>query len=173
MFLRHSLVKIQYCGSLCDGDLMCSASHRQGSKFEFCVWRTVSFHSSHHPQEAQFSLHVHKGGVKPHAFHFISIAISPVYKKKNSLTYSAKNVQKATFNHSLKLIKVRFDKKDVTWTITSVKVSTRKFMKNEYWWAETNMILASQQTRHVYPMLAHRLRRRPTIGSKYRVCWDI
>ena len=41
--------------------------------FESCVWRTVSPHSSHHPQEvllAQFSLYVHKGGLKPDSFHF-------------------------------------------------------------------------------------------------------
>ena len=44
------------------------ASDRQGSNFESCVWRTVSSQSSHHPQEvllAQFSLYVHKGGLKP------------------------------------------------------------------------------------------------------------
>ena len=41
--------------------------------FESCVWRAVSSHSSHHPQEvllAQFSLYVHKGGLKPDSFHF-------------------------------------------------------------------------------------------------------
>ena len=45
---------------------------RQGSNFESCVWRTVSSQSSHHPQEvllAQFSLYVHKGGLKPDSFH--------------------------------------------------------------------------------------------------------
>ena len=38
---------------------------------ESCVWRTVSSQSSHHPQEvllAQFSLYVHKGGLKPDSF---------------------------------------------------------------------------------------------------------
>ena len=38
------------------------------------VWRAVS---SHHPQEdllAQFSLHVHKSGLKPHSFHFYLIS---------------------------------------------------------------------------------------------------
>ena len=37
--------------------------------------RGVSSQSSHHPQEvllAQFSLYVHKGGLKPDSFHFIS-----------------------------------------------------------------------------------------------------
>ena len=45
-----------------------------GSNFESCVWRAVSSQSSHHPQEvllAQFSLYVHKGGLKPDSFHFI------------------------------------------------------------------------------------------------------
>ena len=49
------------------------ASVTEGSNFESCVWRTVSPQSSHHPQEvllAQFSLHVHKGGLKPDSFHF-------------------------------------------------------------------------------------------------------
>ena len=54
-------------------EVACSASDRQGSNFESCVWRTVSSQSSHHPQEvllAQFSLYVHKGGLKPDSFHF-------------------------------------------------------------------------------------------------------
>ena len=63
-------------GSLRDREVACSASDRQGSTFESCVWRTVSSQSSHHPQEvllAQFSLYVHKGGLKPDSFHFISL----------------------------------------------------------------------------------------------------
>ena len=59
-------------GSLRDREVACSASDRQGSNFESCVWRTVSSQSSHHPQEvllAQFSLYVHKGGLKPDSFH--------------------------------------------------------------------------------------------------------
>ena len=61
-------------GSLRDREVACSASDRQGSNFKSCVWRTVSSQSSHHPQEvllAQFSLYVHKGGLKPDSFHFI------------------------------------------------------------------------------------------------------
>ena len=60
-------------GSLRDREVACSALDRQGSNVEACVWRAVSSHSSHHPQEvllAQFSLYVHKGGLKPHSFHF-------------------------------------------------------------------------------------------------------
>ena len=74
MFFPHSRVKVSIAGSLRDREVACSASDRQGSNFESCVWRTVSSQSSHHPQEvllAQFSLYVHKGGLKPDSFHFI------------------------------------------------------------------------------------------------------
>ena len=74
MFLPHPRVKVSIAGSLRDREVACSASDRQGSNFESCVWRTVSSQSSHHPQEvllAQFSLYVHKGGLKPDSFHFI------------------------------------------------------------------------------------------------------
>ena len=73
MFLPHSHVKVSIVGSLRDREVACSASDRQDSNFESCVWRKVSSQSSHHPQEvllAQFSLYVHKGGLKPDSFHF-------------------------------------------------------------------------------------------------------
>ena len=73
-FLPHPRVKVSIVGSLRDREVACSASARQGSNFESCVWRTVSSQSSHHPQEvllAQFSLYMHKGGLKPDSFHFI------------------------------------------------------------------------------------------------------
>ena len=79
MFLPHPRVKVSIVGSLRDRAVACSASDRQGSNFESCVWRTVSSQSSHHPQEvilAQFSLYVHKGGFKPDSFHFIYIVLS-------------------------------------------------------------------------------------------------
>ena len=71
MFIPHARVKLSIAESLRDREVACSASDRQGSNFESCVWRTVS---SHYPQEvllAQFSLYVHKGGLKPDSFHFI------------------------------------------------------------------------------------------------------
>ena len=73
MFLPHPRVKVSIAGSLRDREVACSASDRQGSNFESCVWRTVSSRSSHQPQKvllAQFSLYVHKGGLKPDSFHF-------------------------------------------------------------------------------------------------------
>ena len=76
MFLPHPRVNVSIVGSLRDREVACSASDRQCSNFESCVWRTVSSQSSHHPQEvllAQFSLYVHKGGLKPDSFHFIFI----------------------------------------------------------------------------------------------------
>ena len=75
MFFPHPHVKVSIVGSLRDREVACSASDRQGSNFESCVWKTVSSQSSHHPQEvllAQFSLYVHKGGLKPDSFHFLS-----------------------------------------------------------------------------------------------------
>ena len=74
MFLSHPRVKLSIVGSLRDREVACSASDRQGTNFESCVWRTVSSRSSHHPQEvilAQFSLYVHKGCLKLDSFHFI------------------------------------------------------------------------------------------------------
>ena len=76
MFLPHPRVKVSIVGSLRDREVACSASDRHGWNFESCVWRTVSSQSSHHPQEvllAQFSLYVHKGGLKPDSFHIISV----------------------------------------------------------------------------------------------------
>ena len=75
LFLPHPRVKVSIVGGLRDREVACSASDRQGPNFESCVWRTVSSQSSHHPQEvllAQFSLYVHKGGLKPDSFYFIS-----------------------------------------------------------------------------------------------------
>ena len=68
MFLPHLLVKLSIVWSLRDREVACSASDLQGLNFESCVWRAVSSHSSHHPQEvllAQFSLYVNKSGLKP------------------------------------------------------------------------------------------------------------
>ena len=81
LFLPHPRVNVSIVGSLRDREVACSVSDRQGSNFESCVWRTVSSQSSHHPQEvllAQFSLYVHKGGLKPDSFHFI-LSINRTY----------------------------------------------------------------------------------------------
>ena len=81
LFLPHPRVKVSIVGSLRDREVACSASDRQGSNFESCVWRTVSSQSSHHPQEvllAQFSLYVHKGGLKPDSFHLFCCAKTEV-----------------------------------------------------------------------------------------------
>ena len=72
MFLPHPLVKLSIMGSLRYRVVAFSASDLQCLIFEYCVWRAVSSHSSHHPQEvllAQFSLFVHKSGLKPDSFH--------------------------------------------------------------------------------------------------------
>ena len=71
MFLPHPRVKVSIVGSLRDREVACSASDLQGSNFESCVWRTVSSQSPQEVLPAQFSLYVHKGGLKPDSFHFI------------------------------------------------------------------------------------------------------
>ena len=73
MFLPHPRVKVSIVGSLRDREVACSASDRQGSNFESCISRTVSSQSYHLQGVllAQFSLYVHKGGLKPDSFYFI------------------------------------------------------------------------------------------------------
>ena len=76
-------VKVSIVGSLRDREVACSASDRQGSNFESCVWMTVSSQSSHHPQEvllAQFSLYVHKGGLKPDSFQYLISNVTSALK---------------------------------------------------------------------------------------------
>ena len=68
-FLPHPLVKLSIVGRLRDREVACLASDLQALNFESCVLKAVS---SHHPQLvllAQFSLYVHKSGLKPYSFH--------------------------------------------------------------------------------------------------------
>ena len=94
LFLPHPRVKVSIVGSLRDREVACSASDRQGSNFEFCVWRTVSSQSSHHPQEvllAQFSLYVHKGGLKPDSINFILFSMKD-NKRKRTRYYTSETL---------------------------------------------------------------------------------
>ena len=100
MFLPHPRVKVSIAGSLRDREVASSASDRQGSNFESCVWRTVSSQSSHHPQEvllAQFSLYVHKGGLKPDSFHFISFHT----RSEHVIKYKWKSDSAASFQSNV------------------------------------------------------------------------
>ena len=75
-FFPRSLIRIQFCGEPPWPRCSVLGLGRQGSHFKSCVYRAVSSHPSHHPQDvilAQFSLYVYKGGLKPHSFYFISI----------------------------------------------------------------------------------------------------
>ena len=95
MFLPHPRVKVSIAGSLRDREVASSASDRQGPNFESCVWRTVSSQSSHHPQEvllAQFSLYVHKGGLKPDSFHLLRNTTSKDWKCLWFLKYKSESV---------------------------------------------------------------------------------
>ena len=109
MFLPHLRLKVSIVGSHRDREVACSASDRQGSNFESCVWRTVSSQSSHHPQDvllAQFSLYVHKGGLKPDSFHFIYIYI---YCKTVSamICSSFSMIRSVLFNKYAKLLRAQ------------------------------------------------------------------
>ena len=109
MFLPHPRVKVSIAGSLRDREVTYSASDRQGSNFESCVWRTVSSQSSHHPQEvilAQFNLYVDKGGLKPDSFHFI-FYVTRLYCRIQELGY---NRQDKTRQDKTRQDKTRQDK---------------------------------------------------------------
>ena len=90
MFLLHPLVKLSIAGSLRGREVACSTSDRQGSNFVSCVWRAVSSHPSHHPQEgllAQSSLYVHISSLKPDSFHLANCLrrwthIKPAYAER-------------------------------------------------------------------------------------------
>ena len=45
------LIVSNIVGNLRDQEVACSASDRQGSNFESCVWRAASSHASHNPQD--------------------------------------------------------------------------------------------------------------------------
>ena len=60
-FLYAHSGRFKILGSLRDREVACSTSDRRGSNFVSCVRRTVSSHSSYHPQGvllAQFSLYI-------------------------------------------------------------------------------------------------------------------
>ena len=84
MFFPHPLVRISIVGSLREREVACSASDLQVLNFESCIWREVSPHSSHHPQEVlptQFSRYVHKSDLKPDSFYFTMCALTDkIYK---------------------------------------------------------------------------------------------
>ena len=97
-------------GSLRDREVACSASDRQGSSFESCVWRRVSSQSFHHPQEvllAQFSLYVHKGGLKPDSFHFISYTVDLVIFARFLFSRISRRGQIHDFKKLAKIIIIR------------------------------------------------------------------
>ena len=124
MFLPHPRVKVSTVGSLRDREVACSASDRQGSNFESCVWRTVSSQSSHYPQEvllAQFSLYVHKGGLKPDSFHFLSSlnALPSLWNDtRGSLTSS--NRPSTLYHHHHLIIIRRFSWPSLAYMCTKV-----------------------------------------------------
>ena len=84
----RTLTTFNIVGSLRDREVVYSASDGQGSNFESCVWRAVSSHSPHHPQEvllAQFILCA-QWWPKPHSFllrqhHVTGVVVLVQYNK--------------------------------------------------------------------------------------------
>ena len=116
LFLPHPRVKVSIVGSLRDREVACSASDRQGTNFESCVWRTVSSQSSHHPQEvllAQFSLYVHKGGLKPDSFHFILFKLSVLSCYFDRIIDSALKIQHFFFSNQINQMSVSSKQKNI------------------------------------------------------------
>ena len=100
MFLPHPRVKVSIVGSFRDREVACSASDRRGSNFESGVWRTMSSHLSRHPQEvllAQFSLYMHKGGLKPDSFSFSFHSCEKGPMPKAEAFFTVKNVEPQGF----------------------------------------------------------------------------
>ena len=103
-----STCEVNIVGSLCDREVACSAADRQGSNFESCVWRTVSSQSSHHPQEvvlAQFSLYVHKGGLKPDSSHFFLLRCKSLkFLSQADMTWLFQNLPTAAILGNFKMV---------------------------------------------------------------------
>ena len=110
MFLPHPRVKLSIVGSLRDREVACSASDRQGSNFESCVWRTVSSHSSHHQKVllARFSLYVHKGGLKPDSFHDREVAFSASDRQGSNFESCVGRAVSSHSSHHQKVLLVQF-----------------------------------------------------------------
>ena len=80
---QNRKVRFNIAGNLLDREVACSASDRQCSNFESCVWRvissggsSVSSHTSHHPQEvllARFTLLCAQRLISFHFFETFSI----------------------------------------------------------------------------------------------------
>ena len=115
-------------GSLRDREVACSASDRQGSNFESCVWRTVSSQSSHHPQEvllAQLSLYVHKVGLNPDSFHFHSRG------QRNTISW-ARNAISCTRNT------ISCERNTISWTGHTISWTTKYyFVGKKYYFVRT------------------------------------
>ena len=109
MFLPHPHPRV---GGLRDREVACSASDRQGSNFESCVWRTVSSHSSHHPQEvllAKLSLYVHKGGLKPDSFHLPRSNVKELNNCLISFVFNFFPISYIIINHDCQMLSLNFN----------------------------------------------------------------
>ena len=93
MLLPHPLLKLNIV-DLRDREVACSASDLQGFNFESCVWRAVSSHSSHHPQEVlltQFSLYMSQKWPKARFISFHLYDMENDKRRKNVENFTEEN----------------------------------------------------------------------------------
>ena len=132
--------------SLRDREVVCSTSDRQSSNIKSYVWRAVSSHSSYHPQEvhlAQFSLYVHKGGLKLYAFiHSMSL-------KHNILTQSCFNARPQRWPKYQTSISLD----DLCFSHSAVNLSDLTLLKSVFFWIIWNRFNWCLKVREVGPIL--------------------
>ena len=93
----------------------------------------MSSHSSHHPQDvllAQFSLYVHKGGLKPDSFHFFigktGVFCQVIFPNQIEKSYTLKY-----FNHALQLTVITTHKL-FAHSLGTPAIQTNKLAKEMY-----------------------------------------
>ena len=102
----------------------CSASDCQVSNFESRVWRAVSSHSFHHPQEvllAKFSLH--KGGLKPHSYHLFTLGTFEGTRSKGQMELGwdfSCDLDVSLLGSCLSLVPFAFDPFSCLWILCCV-----------------------------------------------------
>ena len=88
MFLPHPRVKVSIVGSLCDREVVCSASNRQRSNpvsggqchlNHLTILRRFSWPSL--ARFISFYLYVHKGGITPESSHFLVLYVYAMFMK--------------------------------------------------------------------------------------------
>ena len=113
------------------------------NKFEYCVCRAVSSHSSHYPQDdllAQFSLYGYNGNLKRHSFHsiFSTSRFVNVWSqiKHISVIFNHFRLWIAVARHNLKRLKIQI------YYLSRIKVTNGLWSNSSWLNAEVNPLIA-------------------------------